>query len=44
MEKKYCSILESPDLFEEQKEEEDDDVCFLVFPNDNSFLFVIVFS
>ena len=30
MEKKYCSILESPDLFEEKNEEEDEDVCFLL--------------
>ena len=39
MEKKYCSILESPDLFEEQKEEEDEDVCFLLlFAYDNCSL------
>ena len=44
MEKKDISILESPDLFEEQKKEEEDDVCFLVFFNDNCSLFVIVFS
>ena len=39
MEKKDISILESPDLFEDQKEEEDEEVCLLlIFVYDNCSL------
>ena len=38
MEKKYISILDSPELIEDEEEEEDDDVCLLLFAYDNCFL------